>query len=88
MKVGKKEILRVIRVDREKGNVFVMKDISIFQKNRLMLMIKRRDRKNIIMLHNFILYLFILQSYARFLSLCCIRNIYGLCINHRNMVIL
>lgn len=56
MKVGKKEILRVIRVDKEKGNVYVMKDISIFQRNRSTLMIRRRDRKNIIMRHSFTLY--------------------------------
>jgi len=88
MKVGKKEILRVIRVDREKGNVYVMKDISIFQRSRSTLMIRRRDRKNIIMLHSFTLYLSILQSYVRFPFLCSIKNTYGLCINHKNMVIL
>ena len=88
MKVGKKEILRVIRVDKEKGNVYVMKDISIFQRNRSTLMIRRRDRKNIIMRHSFTLYLSILQSYVRFPFLCSIKNTYGLCINHKNMVIL
>ena len=88
MKVGKKEILRVIRVDREKGNRCVMQGISIFQRNRSMLMMKRRDRRNIIMLHNFTPYLSTLLSFARFPFLCCIKNIYGLCINHRSMVIL
>lgn len=64
------------------------KDISIFQRNRSTLMIRRRDRKNIIMPHSFTLYLSILQSYVRFPFLCSIKNTYGLCISHKNMVIL
>jgi translation initiation factor 2 alpha subunit (eIF-2alpha) len=34
MKVGKKEILRVIRVDREKGILPATQDISTFRRSR------------------------------------------------------
>jgi len=37
MKVGKKEILTVVRVDKEKGMHIYIKVISIYQKNELIL---------------------------------------------------
>jgi hypothetical protein len=87
MKVGKKEILRVIRVDKEKGRASTMKAILIFPRNKLTLTTRRKAKKNITMPLSFILYLSISQSFVRYPFLCSIKNTYGPCINRRSMAI-
>jgi hypothetical protein len=58
MKVGKKEILRVIRVDKEKGNKSVIQDTLIYLRSKSTFKIKTKVKKSTPILPNSIQFSF------------------------------
>ena len=77
MKVGRKEILRVIRVDKEKGKYQQIKVTSISPRNKSTLTTKTKVKPNMPTQLNFTLFSFILLNHVRYPFWICTKNTFG-----------
>lgn len=87
MKVGKREILRVIRVDREKGISSEIQVISICQRSKLTWKMRMKENRSTLTRLNFTLFSSTSLSTAKKISLSSIKNTYGLSISKENTII-